>query len=108
MSILGVVVRVRLADVAAIEQALRALPGVDIAERADAADGRIVIVIEDCAERAAAVTMGEIAIWPQVLNTSLVYEYSGPDAPTSAAAVEQYTDWRSSLAELARRAPDKN
>ena len=82
MSILGVVVRTHPANVGEIEQALRLLPGVDLAERADAADGRLVLVIEDSAERAAAAVMAEIALWPKVLNTSLVYEYSGPDAPT--------------------------
>jgi hypothetical protein len=33
-----------------------------------------------------------------VLNTSLVYEYSGPDVPATAAGVSDYRDWRGSLA----------
>ncbi len=104
MSVLGVIVRCRMADLATVEQALRRLPGVDIAERpAGEADGRFVVVIEDTPERAAAASMAEVALWPQVLNTSLVYEYSGPDAPAQTTPVEQYTDWRSSLADLARQ-----
>ncbi|MBL0090457.1 MAG: hypothetical protein IPP44_28635 [Ideonella sp.] len=47
--------------------------------------------------------MAEIAMWPEVLNTSLVYEYSGPDAPSTSTPVEAYTDWRSSLSDMARR-----
>ena len=108
MSILGVLVRTRPEHLPTVEQRLRDLPGTDIAQRADAADGRIVVVIEDTDERPAAASMAEIAGWPQVLNAALVYEYSGPDAPSSAAKVEQYTDWRSSLADLARRHDHRN
>ncbi|MBI5256351.1 MAG: chaperone NapD [Burkholderiales bacterium] len=104
MSILGVIVRTRVEDLPATETALRALPGVDVAEML-VADGRLVIVIEDTAEHAAAATMAGIALWPQVLNTSLVYEYSGPDAPSPMQGVEQYADWRSSLRDLAQKPP---
>lgn len=105
MSILGVIVRTRPEDLAATERALRALPGTDVATPAGAADGRLVLVIEDSAGRAAATVMAEIALWPQVLNTSLVYEYSGPDVPHTALGVDAYTDWRASLTELAGRTP---
>jgi len=105
MSILGVIVRARPADLPALQQALRALPGLDLADSTEA-DGRLVVVIEDTADRAAAAVMAEIAMWPQVLNTSLVYEYSGPDAPSPHAPVQGYADWRSSLSDLpARPAP---
>ncbi|MBL0090475.1 MAG: chaperone NapD [Ideonella sp.] len=107
MSILGIVVRARAADLPAVEAALRQLPGLEIAERQTGAgspeDGRLVVVVEDTPERAAAATMAEIAMWPEVLNTSLVYEYSGPDAPSTSTPVEAYTDWRSSLSDMARR-----
>lgn len=108
MSILGVIVRTRPEDLGATEQALRALPGTDLALPEGEADGRLVVVIEDTAERTAAAVMAEIALWPQVLNTSLVYEYSGPDVPhTETAGVNAYTDWRASLAQMAGRAsPD--
>lgn len=104
MSILGVIVRTRAEDLPATDAALRALPGVDVAEML-VADGRLVIVIEDTGSQPAAATMAAIAMWPQVLNTSLVYEYSGPDAPSAAQGVEQYADWRSSLRDLAQKPP---
>jgi len=49
MSILGVIVRSHPDTVAAIDQRLRGLPGVDVADLAGAPDGRVVIVIEDSA-----------------------------------------------------------
>lgn len=103
MSILGVIVRTRPEDIAATEAALRALPGTDVATPAGASDGRLVLVIEDSADRAAASVMAEIALWPQVLNTSLVYEYSGTDVPHTESGVTAYTDWRASLSDLAGR-----
>lgn len=97
MSILGVIVRSHPHAIAGIEARLRQLPGVDVAELAAAADGRVVIVIEDTADSTAAATLGAIALWPEVLNTSLVYEYSGPDSP-APDTVADYRDWRGSLA----------
>ena len=97
MSILGVIVRTHPQTVAGIEARLRTLPGVDVADLAAAADGRLVIVIEDSADTSAAATLGAIALWPEVLNTSLVYEYSGPDSP-APDSVEGYVDWRRGLA----------
>lgn len=96
MSILGVIVRSHPSAVSDIQSQLRQLPGVELADRADADDGRCVIVIEDLEQTSAAATLGAIALWPQVLNTSLVFEYSGPDAP-APADVGDYTDWRRSL-----------
>ncbi len=97
MTILGVIVRSHPEVVARTEQRLRALPGVDVADNAAAPDGRLVLVIEDSAESTAAATLGGIATWPEVLNTSLVYEYSGPDSP-APDDVEGFRDWRRSLA----------
>lgn len=96
MSILGVIVRSHPTTVAAIDQRLRGLSGVDVADRAGATDGRLVIVIEDSAHSSAAATLGAIALWPEVLNTSLVYEYSGPDSPPPDGG-GGFADWRSSL-----------
>jgi periplasmic nitrate reductase NapD len=96
MSILGVIVRSRPEAVASIEARLRACPGVDVADLAAAADGRLVIVIEDTDRSTAAATLGAIALWPDVLNTALVYEYSGPDSPAPDDTVD-YRDWRRGL-----------
>lgn len=101
MSILGVIVRTRPEDLSATEQALRDLPGTDVATPAGAADGRLVVVIEDTDQRPAAAVMAEIALWPRVLNTSLVYEYSGPDVAHTPVAVNAYTDWRTNLVDMA-------
>jgi nitrate reductase NapD len=97
MSILGVIVRSHPDAVSALDQRLRSLPGVEVADPAGAPDGRLVIVIEDSAGSTAAATMGAIALWPEVLNTSLVYEYSGPDSPPPDG-VEGFIDWRRNLA----------
>ena len=69
-------------------------------------DGRLVLVIEDVVAGglaySAAATLAAITLWPQVLNTALVYEYSGPDSP---AAQEQtsadYQAWRGNLQDMA-------
>ncbi len=96
MSILGVIVRAKEAAIAGIEERLRALPGVELAQPALPGDGRLVVVIEDVPGGSAAATLGAIALWPDVLSAALVYEYSGPDAP-APEAVGDFTDWRRSL-----------
>lgn len=101
MSILGVVVRCRPADAEGVQQRLQALSGVDVV--AAPGDGRCVVVIEDSADDSAAATMAAIALWTEVLNTALVYEYSGPDAPGGSAEGAGYTQWRDSLRDWARR-----
>ena len=105
MSILGVIVRAQPTDVDEIEARLRATPGVELADLAARSDGRLVIVIEDAAASSAAATLGAIALWPRVLNTALVYEYSGPDSPPPEGEVKSYRDWRESLAGGGRKAP---
>lgn len=100
MPILGAIVRTHPDKTAAVQARLAQRPGVDVA--VDPGDGRLILVIEDAEQAGAAATLGEISTWPDVLNTSLVYEYSGPDAPAEAG-VEGYTDWRGGLAKLARR-----
>lgn len=103
MSILGVIVRCHPSAVAGVEQRLRDLPGVELADTgAAAADGRVVIVIEDHPGHSAAATLGAIALWPDVLNTSLVYEYSGPDSP-APDDVADYRDWRRDLTQTGPR-----
>lgn len=104
MSILGAVVRIRPEHLEAVLPRAQALPGVDVA--LNPGDGRLVMVIEDAevdgVVHAAAATLAAIALWPEVLNTSLVYEYSGPDAPPAGSgAVEDYRAWRGSLKDWA-------
>ena len=101
MSILGVVVRVRPGDAASTEGQLRALPGVEVPDRAGDTDGRLIVVIDDAEGCPAAARLGEIALWPQVINTSLVYEYSGSEL--EGDAVDRFADWRATLSDLASR-----
>lgn len=101
LSILGVVVRVRPENIPPVVERLSTLPGADVS--LNPGDGRLVMVIEDAevsgVVHSAAATMAAIALWPDVLNTSLVYEYSGPDAPPlGEAELKDYRDWRGSLA----------
>ena len=98
MSILGVILRSRVGDVAAVSRRLAQMPGVDIA--INPGDGRLILVIEDTPGRPAATSLAEFALWPLVLNTSLVYEYSGPDLPDQEAGVTGYAAWRESLTTL--------
>lgn len=95
MSILGVIVRARPEDEIELQRHLLALPGVDIAA---AAGGRFVVVIEDSVAGPAAATMAQLALLPRVLNTSLVYEYSGPDSPGPTEQGDHFQAWRHGLA----------
>lgn len=92
MSILGVIVRTQPAHADDVQRALRTLPGLDIAA---AANGRFVVVIEDSDSAHAADTLTRITRLEQVIGTSLVYEYSGPDAPAPEGAVADFKAWRS-------------
>ena len=97
MSILSAVIRSRPKDLNAVVARMQGLPGVDLA--INPGDGRLVLVIEDALAgdvmHGAAHTLAGIAAWPEVLNTSLVWEYSGPDAPPTAdAALMDFQDWR--------------
>lgn len=98
MSILGVVLRAAPQHRGAVNARLAGLPGVDVVS--DPGDGRWVLVIEDTGEgdSTAAATLGAMALWPEVLGTSLVYEYSGPDAPAPGDGPTSYRAWRDSLA----------
>lgn len=103
MSILGAVARVHPRDREPVVARLRSLPGVDLA--LDPGDGRLVLVIEDAQADgracSAAATLATIASWPELLSTSLVYEYSGPEAPPPGGAeLADYRAWRRSLRDL--------
>lgn len=93
MSILGVVARCRPSDLAPVAKRLVALEGVTLTQ--NPGDGRLVLVIEDAPSSTAAARLGELAQWPEMLATSLVYEYSGEDSPAPAAHAR--ADWRQDL-----------
>ena len=65
MSILGVVLRVLPEQLSAVTDTLSPTPGLDIA--LNPGDGRLVLILEDTAERAAAQTFATIALLPGVL-----------------------------------------
>lgn len=98
MSVLGVVLRTRASDVEAVLQRLSQVAGVDIAH--NPGDGRLVLVMEDHEQGSAAAQLGVLALWPEVLGTSLVYEYSGPDAPPPDTHLEPSQGWRTRLSDL--------
>ena len=101
MSILGIVVRTTPDHASALGLHLAEFPELDVA--LNPGDGRIVVIAEDSAERTAAQVMAEIALMPRVLNTSLVYEYSGPDVEQHAhqAHPTRFQSWRTTLTEMA-------
>jgi nitrate reductase NapAB chaperone NapD len=108
MSILGAVVRLKPEHLSEVLPRLAALPGVEVS--LNPGDGRLVLVLEDVVldgtRHDAAAHLAAIALWPGVLNTSLVYEYSGPDAPAAdGAAVNDYRAWRGSLKDWAEGQP---
>lgn len=102
MSILGVVLRVLPEHLAQVTGEIASIEGLDIA--LNPGDGRLVIILEDTAERAAAQTFAAISLLPGVLNASLVYEYSGPDVVQTApsqAFDTRYQSWRTTLSQMA-------
>jgi periplasmic nitrate reductase NapD len=97
MSILGAVLRTHPDRLAPVVARLVGMPGVDIS--LNPGDGRIVLVMEDVecngAIHSAAAALADMAMWPDVLGTSLVYEYSGPDAPALGERdMSDYRAWR--------------
>lgn len=103
MTILGAIVRTAPEHVAELADQLARQPGVDVA--LNPGDGRLILVIEDSAERSAAATLAAIALLDHVVNTSLVYEHSGSDgASTEPLAGIDATSWRTSLHDMARGA----
>jgi nitrate reductase NapD len=95
MTILGVVLRLRPEDIAETTQQLASVAGIEITH--NSGDGRLVLVMEDSEQASAAAQLGAIALWPKILGTSLVYEYSGPDAPAPEAHHEPAQGWRTRL-----------
>jgi nitrate reductase NapAB chaperone NapD len=114
MSILGAVVRVRPEHLPSVAPRLAALRGVDIS--LNPGDGRLVLVMEDVVDErdadgvtSAAATLTAIASWPDVLSTSLVYEYSGPDAPPLVTDdMSDFRAWRGNPASSPTLSTDKS
>lgn len=96
MSILGVVARCQPSDLSPVMARLAGLDGVTLTQ--NPGDGRLVLVIEDHPPFTAAARLGELSQWPEMLATSLVYEYSGEDSPAPAAHAR--ADWRQDLQHL--------
>jgi nitrate reductase NapAB chaperone NapD len=105
MSILGCVLRVKAENLPRVLSALGATAGVDVAM--NPGDGRLVLILEDSAETTAAQTFAAMALFPEVLSASLVYEYSGPDAPSALTEAEstRYQSWRTTMADMAKDHP---
>jgi len=98
VTILGLIARARPADAASLRSWLGQFPGVDVA--LEPGDGRLILVIEDSARCPAAAAMAEIALHPQVVALSLVYEYSGAGSPAAQGGPDGFAAWRSSLKDL--------
>ncbi len=89
MTILGVILRTRPQNTDLIAERLRSSHGIDVT--ITPGDGRLIAVIEGAD---AASTMCDIAAWPDVLSTALVYEYSGPESPAADSNAIDYRHWR--------------
>lgn len=90
MSILGTVVRTRREHLETVVAQLSDFSGLEVA--LNPGDGRLVVLIENSPTRTAAETMNAMAQIPQILSTSLVYEYSDatqvhPQAAPAQAAL---------------------
>jgi nitrate reductase NapD len=97
MSILGAVARLRPQHLPDVLPRLALLPGVEVA--LNPGDGRLVLVLEDAVHAglalAASSTLSTIGTWPEMISVTLVYEYSGPDAPELVdSAVTDFKAWR--------------
>ncbi len=77
MNIAGLLIHAHPSKLAAVEQTLRALPGVELHRTAD--DGRLVITVEDTAEDSAGDTVLAIHRTNGVLSACLVYHHFEPE-----------------------------
>jgi periplasmic nitrate reductase NapD len=85
MNICSCVVHTQPAVGADVAARLAALPGVEV--HAGTGADKLVVTVEDTAERLAADTLGTLTLVPGVINAVLIYHYGGDDlAPTAAPA----------------------
>jgi len=83
-NICGVLVHTRPERVEDVKGRLVAMPGVEV--HATTNEGRVVVVVEDTAERLAIDTITEIFQTAGVINASLVYQYTDDqDLPQESA-----------------------
>lgn len=87
MNIVSLVLRIHPQARADAESALRALPGVEC--HGMSPDGKLVVTVEETAERAVSETLIAIHGIPQVLAATLAFEHNdwmdpsdGPSSPT--------------------------
>ena len=83
-NICGVLVHTRPGEVVDVKGRLAAMPGVEV--HAATEEGRVVVVVEDTAERLAIDTITDIFRTAGVINASLVYQYTDDeDLPQESA-----------------------
>jgi len=83
-NICGVLVHTRPERVEDVRGRLAAMPGVEVHAVTD--EGRVVVVVEDTAERLAIDTITDIFQTAGVINASLVYQYTDDeDLPQESA-----------------------
>ena len=81
MNIVSLVLRVRPDTRSEAEAALHALPGVECHHMSD--DGRLIVTVEDAPDAAMSDTLIAIHRVPQVLATTLAYEYTDSSISTT-------------------------
>lgn len=81
MNIVSLVLRVRPDTRPEAEAALHALPGVECHHMSD--DGRLIVTVEDAPDAAMSDTLIAIHRVPQVLATTLAYEYTDNSISTT-------------------------
>lgn len=82
MNISSVVIRIRPERLAAVEAALRAMPGVEIHAVAD--DSRLAVTLEDSDMARAADHFVALHAIPGVLTVTLIYQYDDDDVANAA------------------------
>ena len=77
MNLCSVIVHVRPEKAATVEQAMNTLPGVEV--HGGAAEGKLIITVEDTETASAADTMMGFSAVDGVISATLIYHYGGDD-----------------------------